>query len=100
MNPLPTTLTEVTRQRTLHFLTHPDEWPLWPFLPLVRRDGGGEELGVVYDALHAADIPGHSCTVYRTNLFEIPETRDAFFALPHESFDTPEEVFAGGWSVD
>ena len=25
----------VARARTLYFLTHPQEWPHWPFLPVV-----------------------------------------------------------------
>jgi hypothetical protein len=100
MNDPPPVSTEESQKRTLHFLTHPDEWPWWPFLPLVRRTRGEEELGVVYDALHAADIPGHTSTVYLTNLFTIPTTQAAFFALPHEAFDSPEEVLSAGWSVD
>jgi len=88
------------RRRTLHFLSRPDLWPLWPFLPVVRRRNGEEELGVVYDAMGAAGLTGYSSTVYLTNLFLMPETRDQFLALPHETFDTPEEVADAGWTVD
>jgi hypothetical protein len=96
----PPTSADPARNRTLFFLTHPDRWPLWPFLPVVRRRGGEEELGVLYDALRARDLPGYSCTIFLTNLFLLPETVEQFLALPRETFDTPEEVFAAGWSVD
>ncbi len=92
---------ETARARTLYFLTHPGQWPHWPFLPVVRRrTGHDEELGVVFDALGRCGLTGHSSTVYLVNLFLIPRTLNGFLALPHETFDTPEEVFEGGWMVD
>jgi hypothetical protein len=91
---------EAARSRTLHFLTHPKLWPNWPFLPVVRRRPGQEELGVVFDALGACDLPGYSTTVFVTNLFLMPRSLDQFLALPHETFDVPEEVCAAGWNVD
>ena len=92
---------QALRARNLLFLSDPRLWPEWPFLPLVRRrPGHEEEYGVLLDALGACGLPGRSATVYLTNLFEMPATLDAFLALPHETFDTPEEVFAAGWTVD
>jgi hypothetical protein len=89
------------RQRDLHFFTHPREWPLWPFLPLVRRrPGGEEELGLLFDALGARGVAGHSATVFLGNLFFLPPTLDDFLALPAEVFDAPEEVADAGWCVD
>ena len=38
------------RLRTVLFLASPVLWPAWPFLPVVRRARGSEELGVVFDA--------------------------------------------------
>ncbi len=74
-------------------------WPHWPFLPLVRRTRGREELGVVFDA-RAARLTGHEITVYVTNLFLLPADLPAFLALPHETFDGAEELTAAGWLVD
>ncbi len=89
------------RSRMLHFLANPQLWQHWPFLPVVRRRPGcGEELGVVCDALHALGVPGHSCTVFLTNLFLLPPTAAEFLALPAEVFDTPEELADAGWLVD
>jgi hypothetical protein len=89
------------RERNLLFLGRPDLWPSWPFLPVVRRDAdGGEELGVVFDALHAINLAGYSATVFRTNLFEIPEDLDTLLKIPKEMFDTPEELYPAGWRVD
>jgi hypothetical protein len=89
------------RQRNLHFLTQPRLWPAWPFLPLVRRlQGRDEEYGVLLDALGACNLAGYSATVFLSNVFLLPNTLDAFLALPHETFDTPEEIFDAGWTVD
>lgn len=97
---LPTLSAEEARFRTIHFLTHPDQWKYWPFLPLVRRSKGENELGVVYDAFHAAELPGLSCTVYLENLFLIPASQAEFLRLPHETYDTPNELADAGWRVD
>jgi hypothetical protein len=82
------------------FLTTPVLWPHWPFLPVVRRTRGEEELGVVFDARGACELMGYSATVFVTNLFALPKTLSEFLALPHESFDTVEELAAAGWCVD
>lgn len=87
------------RERTLLFLTSPALWPAWPFLPVVRRARGREELGVVFDT-RAAGLTGYSATVFLTNLFMLPPDLAAFLALPHETFDTAEELIGGGWLVD
>ena len=87
------------RERTLLFLTTPALWPMWPFLPVVRRTGGAEELGVVFDA-RAAQLTGYSTTVFLTNVFDLPPTFDQFLALPHETFDGAEALIDARWSVD
>jgi hypothetical protein len=87
------------RDRTLLFLTTPALWPEWPFLPLVRRSKGQEELGVILDS-RSLELMGLSSTVYFTNLFVMPTTLNEFLALPHETFDSAEELVAAGWYVD
>ncbi len=88
------------RDRTVLILSAPALWPVWPFLPLVRRrPGRAEELGVVFDA-RAAGLTGLSTTVYFTNMFFLPSDLSAFLALPHETFDTAEELTRAGWRVD
>ncbi len=87
------------RERTLLFLTNPALWPAWPFLPVVRRTRGREELGVVFDA-RAAGLTGYSATVFVCNLFRLPPDLSAFLALPHETLDTAEELISDGWLVD
>ena len=89
------------RARNLLFLGRPDLWPVWPFLPLVRRsDGQEEECGVLCDVLGLTGRPGHSATVHFANVFLLPPTLEGLLALPREVFDTPEEVFAAGWRID
>jgi hypothetical protein len=88
-------------QRHLYFFTHPGVWNLWPHLPLVRHLPDGEqELGLLFDALGACGLTGHSATVFLCNLFEAPSTLDRFLALPKEVFDAPEEMADAGWCVD
>jgi len=87
------------RDRTALFLGTPALWPAWPFLPMVRRSKGHLELGVVIDA-RSLGLTGRSATVYFGNLLDLPATLNEFFALPHETFDSAEEVAAAGWQVD
>ena len=92
---------EVRRfERTMLFLTNPDLWPLWPFIPVVRRCSGEEELGVVYDARQAVDLTGYSATVFITNMFTLPDKFKEFLKLPKEVFDSAEELTEAGWRVD
>jgi hypothetical protein len=88
------------RDRTVLFLTTPALWPCWPFLPLVRRTNGREELGVVFDARSVCGETGFSACVFLTNVFALPSTLDAFFSLPREMYDTADELFDNGWRVD
>ena len=86
--------------RHLLFASTPALWPAWPFLPVVRRSRGCEELGVVFDALGACGLCGYSATVFRANLFAMPPTLGQLLGLPKEVFDTPDELVAAGWRVD
>jgi len=86
--------------RDLLFVTTPALWPAWPFLPVVRRTSGTQELGVLFDALGVCGRPGFATAVFRTNLFALPRTLPAFLALPREAHDTAEALLAGGWRVD
>jgi hypothetical protein len=88
-------------RRSVLFLATPRLWPWWPFLPLVRRrPGREEELGVLFDALHACGLPGYSATVFLSNLLDLPPRVADLLALPREVYDGPEEVAAAGWRVD
>lgn len=87
--------------RDLLYLRTPRLWPTWPFLALVRRPaGGGLECGVLYDCWSVAGRPGYSATVFLTNVFELPPTEEGLLALPHEAYDSAEEVARAGWRVD
>ena len=97
----PTEPPRKTTARDLFFFTHPEHWPTWPFLPVVRRHADGElECGLLYDALHASDRPGYSATVLLGNIFLLPETEAELLTLPKEIFDTPDEMAEAGWRVD
>jgi len=99
-----TTPTEQPRKATardLFFFANSENWPTWPFLPVVRRNADGTmDYGVLYDALHVSGSTGYSSTVLLTNFFLMPETEAELLALPKEVFDTPEEMAEAGWRVD
>ena len=88
------------RDRTVLFLTTPALWPAWPFLPVVRRTRGCEELGVVFDARGACNLTGYSATVVFCNLFDLPPDLREFLSLPKETFDGADELVDAGWCVD
>ncbi len=98
---MPTATTPAAdRGRHLLFLSSPALWPAWPFLPVVRRTGGAEEYGLLYDAWGLAGVPGLGATVFFANLFLLPPTAAAFLALPRETYDLPGEVYDAGWRID
>jgi len=89
------------KDRNLLCLSTPTLWGMWPFLPLMRRCQGQEEdYGLLYDALHVSDTPGYSAAVILSNLFMLPPTEQELLALPKETFDNPEEIYAAGWRTD
>ena len=97
---VPPTRTPGDLTRHLLFVTTPALWPAWPLLPLVRRSGGREELGVMLDLLGLYGLTGYSATVFFCNVFGLPPALDQFLALPKEVFDCGEELIRAGWRVD
>ena len=100
-----TTLRRYRRRATARdflFFRSPRLWPLWPFLPVVRRPAGaGEpELGLMYDARGAFGRYGYSAAVFLTNYFLVPAALADLLALPRRVYDTPDELAADGWTVD
>jgi len=87
--------------RDLKLFSHPEGWPTWPFLPVIRhRKGGDFDCGVMFDAMRVCEQSGWSATVFLINLFELPPKLDEFFKVPKEVYDNAEEVGAAGWVVD
>lgn len=97
---LPVTPTPGDLARHLVVVTTPAVWPAWPFLPVVRRSAGAEELGVLFDAHGACGLTGYSAAVFLCNLFDLPPTLGRLLAHPREVFDTAEELVRAGWRVD
>ena len=88
------------RARVLVFFTRPSLWPAWPYLPVVRRGRGGEELGVLFDFRGTSGRTGYSATVLATNLFLAPADERRLLVVPREVYDAPEDVADAGWDVD
>ena len=95
-----TTQTHCDQVRNLLFFTTPALWERWPFLPMVRRNSGNEECGLLCDVLGLGGPTGFTATVILCNLFLVPSSLDELLALPHEVFDLPEEIYSAGWRVD
>jgi hypothetical protein len=75
--------------------------PTWPYLPVIRPspDGAGRQCGVLYDARNASGRYGYSATVFLANLYLVPATEAALFALPRCIYDTADELADDGWTV-
>ncbi len=87
--------------RDLFFFTHPDRWPQWPVLPVVRRHpDGAMDCGVLYDFVNTSGRRGFSATVLLCNVFLLPDTEEGLLALPREVYDSPDELVGAGWTVD
>ena len=82
------------------FVRTPALWPAWPFLPLIRRTGATEELGLLFDAWGVAELTGYTSSVFLCCLFELPSTVEALLASPRETYDSTDELLAHGWRVD
>lgn len=93
-------LTMTRRDRAVLFLTNPILWPAWPYLPVVRRQNGREDLGVVFDFRGTTGRTGYSAAVFLTNLFLAPADERDLLLLPREVYDTAAEVVAAGWDLD
>jgi len=89
------------RARQLAYLSTPALWPVYPFLPVVRRPPGGEvECGLLVDVRGVFGVCGYSAAVFRVNLLARPATLRALLALPRLVYDSADEVYAAGWRVD
>ena len=87
--------------RDLYFFRNPQLWPVWPYLPVIRRKPNDEEdLGILYDFAHTSGRTGFGSTVFLTNIVFVPDTEEELLALPKEVFDAMDEVRAAGWCVD
>jgi hypothetical protein len=75
--------------------------PLWPLLPLVKRDPPGvETLGVLVDVKGFFGRDEYPWHVFLDNVLLIPMTLSELASSPGESFPSAEELFASGWRVD
>lgn len=77
----------------LRMMQSPDEWPMWPKLPMRKgtHGNGGPELGFL--------VEGYGPAVYRGNVFT---SVDAFVLnrIEKEAFPTFGAMYAAGWRVD
>jgi hypothetical protein len=80
--------------KQLEMMQHPETWPRWPFLPLIRHTKGlkpfGEE-GLLYDDR------ANQFTVYFANLYLLPKNLAACASKAYLSY---EAILADGWEVD
>lgn len=76
-------------ERDREFILRPDDWPIWPILPLKRfRDGQAEH------GFFGGDVsPTGPATVWIGNMFELSSAE----AREYPSLDA---VLDDGWTVD
>ena len=73
-------------------MSNPDAWPVWPFLPLIKNDGG-DRLGT---AGFIFNNPNVKFTVFFGNVFMPPDLK----TCPKEVYKSFEEILQAGWRVD
>lgn len=79
------------REKELEMMQTPDNWPVWPYLPLKRRPiKTDEDIGLL---MERGPTIGVKPTVYLCNLFA-PSLEDF---VEYKSF---EELVDDGWVVD
>lgn len=78
----------VHERNDLEMIRHPDNWPIWPVLPMKRNVGGQLEMGYFWNPSIYRDI----MTFYIGNIY------DQKHAL--EQNTSPEQVLQEGWRVD
>ncbi|RPJ04008.1 MAG: hypothetical protein EHM36_11420 [Deltaproteobacteria bacterium] len=81
-------LREEKERLSIDLMIDPDKWPMWPFLPLKRRQDN--ETGFLYSS-------GDTFTVYHGNVFNPPKNLDLATKDVYGSF---KEILAAGWEVD
>ena len=80
-------------QATIDMLKDPNTWPRWPVLPMKRLDDT-EAVGVV------VAVSGYEYTLFKTNMYLVPNTVEELLKLDKEQFKSAEDVLAAGWVVD
>lgn len=89
----------ITSEDDLKMMASPNKWPVHPLLPVKRhRKGGGfPECGVM------VTIASERFKVFRIAMYKL-EGRSWSAAelceLPHEVYNSFEEIVAAGWMVD
>ena len=71
-------------------------------MPLIRHQMGNDdyECGLLFDVFHVDGRTGFSATVFVANVLLLPTTVEDFLKLPHEHYDTVEDIYLAGWRVD
>jgi hypothetical protein len=83
-----------TKERARRFIGNPQDWPLYPILPMKRKVCGEKypELGVL--------VWPDTSTIILSNMLELPETREKLAELPQEVFGSVDGMLWAGWEID
>lgn len=81
-----------------------DLWPMWPCLPLKRRNNSLEDKNLGFllateEHRMAVEGRGKLC-VYHGYIFSLPKTQEQWDAIPRTEYATVEELLADDWIVD
>lgn len=85
------------REKDLKFMSDPEKWPEWPWLPMKRRvPGEHPELAL----LHADCEADKPTPLYKINLFQLKTWFPTHKMPKTKEYKTFDEMLADGWEVD
>lgn len=88
--------TEYTREDHKAMMQDQSRWPRWFFLPVKRWVGHDLQCGVLHRQ-HPGPVRPQ---VVRANIFNLPQTREEFLALPKHDYGSFDSLLDDGWEVD
>ncbi|MFH1031162.1 MAG: hypothetical protein V1767_01125 [Chloroflexota bacterium] len=83
------------KAKCLAMMRDPNRWSAWPILPLVKYDPSKSKIDG--ESGFIIENPGVKHTVFKGNVFSLPED---FTTLPQEKFESFEAMVEAGWRVD
>lgn len=83
------------------FIRKPGEWPVWPYLPVKRKNNSlkDKNLGILYATEEL--VKKGKPTVYHLYLFDLPRDKKLSDpSIPKTEYESVEAMLDDGWMVD
>ena len=85
------------RERNLNMMKSPDDWPVWPYLPLKRKVEGRPPL---ISFLYYDDEDGPYPILYGCSIYAVQDNDPPLHLCPRTGYDSFEAILDEGWEVD